>query len=512
MTFSSRKLPERSTTAVAHPNINDALAQFMEPMRGTSAFVFYGCAVRHFVHWLRMRRIPLSDVDVSTVDRFAGHKCFCPRFRPEPLRNKTYISRVRRFVRFLEDRGYVGVPREIEGLNSHLLRYKERLSSLGYHPCARRVLYSAAEHFAVWLRVSRLSWGDVNEDAVNRFVAHDCRCALWRKTGKLQVTGRQKRHRGARRFLSYLKAEGALSSSVAGVPTNEHCNISAYRSWLKQHCGAADVTVDRYIGETLRWLPVLGADPGAYTPRAVRDIVLQQPADRRPASVRATATVLRSYLRFLAASNQCSPTLIQAVPATRIPRLTGLPRYTDAETVERIISACTTSSPVELRDKAIIILLARLGLRAGDIRALRLGHIDWANALLTVHGKGRRSVTLPLPQDAGDAILDYIEHGRPLTADDHLFLCASAPYSGLVSSSAVAGIVSRLLERAGIEGVPTGAHMFRHSLATALLRRGASLETVGTVLRHKSPETTTIYAKVDVDMLMRVAQPWPEAR
>jgi site-specific recombinase XerD len=510
MTFTSRILPERSTTVVAHLNIKDAVARFMEPMRGTSAFLFYGCAVRHFAYWIRMRRIPLADVDVSTVDRFARHKCSCPRYRPEPLRKKEYINRVRRFVRFLEDRGYVAVPHEMEGLAAHLSCYNERLSSLGYNPCARRVLFSGAEHFAVWLRVSRLAWEDVNDEAVTRFVAHDCQCALWRKTGKLEASGRQKRRRGAQRFLTYLKAEGALLS--ANLPIGEAPNLTHYRSWLKQHCGAVDITVDRYIHEVCRWLSVLGDAPTAYTPRAVRDIVLQQPADRSPASVRMTATVLRSYLRFLTASSLCSPTLLQAVPITRIPRHACLPRYASREMIETIVGACTTRSPVELRDRAIITLLARLGLRAGDIRTLRLGDIEWSTGLLTVHGKGRRSVNLPLPQDAGDAVLDYIEHGRPFAADDHLFLCATAPYSGLVSSSAVAGIVSRVLARAGITGVPTGAHMFRHSLATALLRRGGSLETVGTVLRHKSPETTAIYAKVDVDMLMRIAQPWPEGR
>jgi site-specific recombinase XerD len=512
MTFSNRKLPERPTATVAHPDFKDALTQFLEPVRGKSVFVSYGAAVRHFVHWLRVRRISLCDVDVSTVDRFARHKCSCPRYRPEPLRNKEYIGRVRRFVRFLEDRGYVSVPQEIEGLAAHLSSYKERLSSLGYHPCARRILYSGAEHFAAWLRVSRLAWEDINEDAIARFVSHDCRCGLWRKTGKLAATGRQKRRRGAQRFLSYLKAEAALQPNILCASAPELDIVKSYRFWLKQHCGAADTTVDRYLGEMSRWLPILGQEPSAYTARVIRDIVLQQSADRKPASIRTTATVLRSLLRFLAASNQCSPALMQAVPVTRIPRLSGLPRYAPAETIEKIIDACSTGSPVELRDRAIITLLARLGLRAGDIRAMRLGDIDWANGLLTVHGKGRRSVTLPLPQDAGDAILDYLDRGRPLATNDYLFLRASAPYFGLVSSSAIAGIISRVLDRAGITSVPTGAHMFRHSLATALLRRGGSLETIGTVLRHKSPETTAIYAKVDVDMLMRVAQPWPEAR
>jgi site-specific recombinase XerD len=118
-------------------------------------------------------------------------------------------------------------------------------------------------------------------------------------------------------------------------------------------------------------------------------------------------------------------------------------------------------------------------------------------------------VSLPLPQDAGDAMLAYIERGRPVVAEERVFLRVPAPFTPLASSSEIAGIVSRVLARGGIEGVPTGAHMFRHSLATAMLRTGASLESVGTVQRHRSPGTTAIYAKVDVAMLMKVAQPWP---
>jgi integrase len=164
---------------------------------------------------------------------------------------------------------------------------------------------------------------------------------------------------------------------------------------------------------------------------------------------------------------------------------------------------------VEVRDKAIILLLARLGLRAGDIRDMHLDDIDWRSGHLTVKGKARRPDRLPLPQDVGDAILDYIATARPKTADPHLFVRAQAPFRSFRSSAEIAGIVARTHERGGIEGVPTGSHIFRHSLATNLLRAGAGLESVGTILRHSSPETTAIYAKVDLPMLMKIAQPWP---
>jgi integrase len=140
---------------------------------------------------------------------------------------------------------------------------------------------------------------------------------------------------------------------------------------------------------------------------------------------------------------------------------------------------------------------------------LRLTDIDWVKALVRVNGKSRRPAQLPLPQDTGDALLAYIEQVRPAVQDDHVFLRIQAPFRPFASSAEIARIVARARRRAGVEGVPSGAHVFRHSLATAMVRSGASLESIGAVLRHRSPVTTAIYAKVDVAMLARVAQPWP---
>lgn len=139
---------------------------------------------------------------------------------------------------------------------------------------------------------------------------------------------------------------------------------------------------------------------------------------------------------------------------------------------------------------------------------MRITDIDWQQGILRVHGKGRRSIRLPLPQDAGDAITGYLAEVRPVVAEERLFLRLCAPFTPLASSSEISGILARHLVRAGITGVPAGAHMFRHSLATRLLRQGAGLEAVGAVLRHRSPDTTAIYAKVDIPMLQKIAQPW----
>ncbi|WP_332888727.1 tyrosine-type recombinase/integrase [Marinibacterium profundimaris] len=157
----------------------------------------------------------------------------------------------------------------------------------------------------------------------------------------------------------------------------------------------------------------------------------------------------------------------------------------------------------------MLLLLARLALRAGDIWQLRLSDIDWPASRLRLHGKGRRGVMMPLPQDAGDALLAYIEDARPVVATDRVFLRTQAPFTPFRSSAEIAGIIARILNRGGFTGLPTGSHVFRHSLASAWLRGGADLDQIGVALRHSSRDTTAIYAKVDVGILAEVAQPWP---
>ncbi len=487
-------------------------AAFLDHLRAarlSSAVRHYASAARHFLLWLDQRRIPLAIVDIGAVGRFARHRCHCPRYSSRELRDPAYISRVGRFVRFLEDRGDIPAFDDLEHAGTHLSLYAHQLAAVGYSRCAQRRYRSDAEHFACWLRLSRLRWRDVDDAVIERFARHNCHCPLCRKRSTLQASGIVYRRRGARRLLAFLRGRGAITAASIDVAPVEDPRHSAFRTWLKQHCGTTDQTIERYLYEVSRWLPALGINPADYNATTIRDVVLTQGPHRSRASVRLTATILRTYLRFLSACGKCRPELLHAVPSVTRRRLTTLPRYASPATIERIIASCDTTTPIGLRDRAIILLLARLGLRAGDVWQLRLADIDWANALLHVHGKGRRSTRLPLPQDAGDAVLAYIERVRPTVRQERVFLRAQAPFTPFASSAEIAGIVARVLARGGIEGVPPGAHMFRHSLATGMLRTGASLESVGSILRHQSPDTTAIYAKVDVAMLAKVAQPWP---
>jgi integrase len=188
--------------------------------------------------------------------------------------------------------------------------------------------------------------------------------------------------------------------------------------------------------------------------------------------------------------------------------LASLPRCLSVDEVEQLLAACDLTSATGLRDRAAIILLARLGLRASDVAALRFVDIDWSDGSILVKGKSRRETRLPLPQEVGDAMLAYLEH-RPHVADDRIFLRSLAPFRALPAES-VSQIVARAMRRAGVTAPAYGSHILRHTAATEMLRRGVSLYDIGSVLRHRSADMSAYYAKVDMDLLKLVVQPWPE--
>ena len=491
------------------PPTHDALlAAFLSSLsvEGTACSVLYSAGVRHFLHWLDQRGIALGSLDDGIVQCFEKHRCHCPGYSAHEKGYKADIAaRVRRFVRFLEDRGYVDVSDDIDDFGGHLAAYSATITKQQFAKGVAQAYRSDAEHFAAWLRVSRLAWGDVDPALIERYAHHDCRCPVYRKRGKLVRSGTKRRRRCARRFVEFLRGRGVLATVEPVADTDPY--MSAYLGWLKQHRGATDETIRRYRADIARLTPMLG-EPTQWDAASLRR-AFERRSKETPGSISLIVTIMRSYIRFLIGQGECRPALLHAIPSVQRYRLSTLPRYVDAVTIEKIIAACGTRRPVEVRDKAIILLLARLGLRAGDIRDMRLDDIDWRAGYIQVKGKTRRPDRLPLPQDVGDAILAYLASARPQVDEEHLFLRVQAPFRPFSSSAEIAGIVSRVLERGSIEGLPTGSHIFRHSLATNMLRAGAGLESVGTILRHSSPETTAIYAKVDLPMLMKIAQPWP---
>jgi site-specific recombinase XerD len=373
-----------------------------------------------------------------------------------------------------------------------------RLTIKGYDDGAR--------HFAAWLAFNKIGLDEVGDETLDQFAKHRCRCGGYRRAMRFSDNYLSR----IRRFIAFLVLHGEITPPSKPAANLIEPLVVDYQRWLERHRGVCARTTARHGRMVMRLLPALGSDPRTYDAAAIRKAILPEAQRCTPAYTKTMTTALRGYLRFLAAANLCPPGLEHAVPLVPQWRLSSLPRYLSPQQVALLIASCADCGTRGIRDCAILLLLSRLGLRAGDILEMRLGDIDWSSGTLRVKGKGRRETRLPLPQDAGDAVLVYLASGRPSVDDDRLFLRLVAPFRPFSSSSAVSHVVDLALKRAGIDDPPSrGANLLRHSAATQMLRGGATLQSVGAVLRHKSLETTTHYAKVDLPLLAQIAQPWP---
>jgi integrase len=299
---------------------------------------------------------------------------------------------------------------------------------------------------------------------------------------------------------------------VAVVPvTAVEMIVERYSSYLLQRRCLAPGTVHNYVGAArvfLGWCEVTsgGLDFARLDSAAVSAFVLEQAQRSCVGSAKCLVTRLRSLLRFLYLEGEIEVALADAVPSVAGWRLQGLVKALDRGSVARLLRCCDRRTRAGRRDHAIITLLSRLGLRAGEVAALRLGDVEWRSGELLVRGKGSRQERLPLPADVGEALAAWLERGRPRRDSVFVFMRLRAPYAAL-SAGAVSQIVGRACRRAGVP--PVGAHRLRHTAATEMLRAGGSLTEVGQVLRHRGPDVTSIYAKVDRLALAEVVRPWP---
>jgi integrase/recombinase XerD len=284
--------------------------------------------------------------------------------------------------------------------------------------------------------------------------------------------------------------------------------VDRYRSFLAVERGLAESTVDSYVKLADRFLATL-AGSGAIafdelTPGDARRF-LSREAQRlnAPEAVRYAGSSLRALLRFLFVEGWTALPLAEAVPVGPSRRGDAPPRLVDTDTVERLLSRCDRRRSSDRRNYAILLLLVRLGLRAGEVAAIELEDINWRRGELTVRRKGPRREVLPLPVDVGEAIAGYLRRGRPRVDSRHLFLQAVEPYAAL-SGRSVSNILRRVCDRAGVESF--GAHRLRHTAASQMLRQGASLVEIGQVLGHRKAETTAVYAKSRV-LHQMVAKP-----
>ena len=314
--------------------------------------------------------------------------------------------------------------------------------------------------------------------------------------------------------LRQLRQEGIVPAPAS--PPLNHIDLIErdYERFLRQERGLMSSTVEGYLAVARRFLCHRFQEGEIrlkeLCTKNVTDFVVQDASTRGRRAAQLMATVMRSFLKYLFQEGRTATNLAMAIPAVAGGRLSELPRYLERAQVEKLLRCCDRRRTVGRRDYSILLLLARLGLRASEVAGLELEDLDWTAGELLVRGKGNRVDRLPLLQDVGQAVADYLRKGRPRCSSRRVFVQCNAPFAGFSSPpTAVSGIVSRALARAGITSRHQGAHLLRHSLATSMLRGGASLAQIGQVLRHESPQTTEIYAKVDLNALRALAQPWP---
>lgn len=391
-------------------------------------------------------------------------------------------------------------------LAAHADGFRDELIGRGYTPLSAANQLRVMAHLSRWLANHELNAEDLTVERAEAFLearrAEGYTCWL--------------SQRGLAPLLGYLRGQGVAPTPIpAVVRTPLEALLADYHIYLVDERGLASATVCHHESVARLFLAERCRENQAHegelrledlTAADVAAFVTAECPRRSVGSAKILVTGLRSLLRFLHVAGRGPGPLASAVPAVAGWRGGSLPRALPVTQVRGLLASCDRRRAVGRRDFAILMLLARLGLRAGEVAALELDDIDWRAGELVVRGKGRRQERLPIPVDVGEAIVGYLRRGRPATVDRALFLRARAPH-GPVTVGAVQGVVHNACDRAGLPRV--GAHRLRHTAATEMLRAGAALAEVGQVLRHRSLSTTAIYAKVDRAALRSLALPWP---
>jgi site-specific recombinase XerD len=387
----------------------------------------------------------------------------------------------------------------------HIDAFADWLHLQGYRPTSIDNGLTSLAAWTDWM----LTAGFTTQNVVSGFEA--CKLALGKEQRVRHSRGpNQQSITAASLFIRFLQLQGKLPPPIAKPCAAERWPIlGEFRSWMRSHRGLTETTLDVYQGILPGLLDALGDDAQAYSAEALRTFVLERARPHGIQRAKSIVVAVRSFLRFLGVTGRCLPGMEHAIPGFASWQLSSVPRFLAAEDIERVIDSCA-GHPFQLRDRAVLLLLARLALRASEVAQLKFSDIDWRNGGIRVCGKGRRQESLPLPQEIGDAILQYVNKGRPSLQVPEVFTTVLAPFHPL-TRAAVTHIVRAALRRTGIKAPINGAHVLRHSAATSMLRQGASLAGVGAVLRHRDPMTTAHYAKVDFGLLSEIAQPWPEA-
>ena len=376
---------------------------------------------------------------------------------------------------------------------------------LGYSPSTIRTQLMILVSLTRWVQKNKVDIFHMNENITNRFLFESGR----------KGSGRRGDNKTLRCFLDHLRTEGLIDSPPSTFDDSPLTSIkNRYEHFLLKERGLSALTTSRY------WLilrPFLierfGDGPLLFRELGQQDInrfLLRHAHETTPKVAQLMVSTLRSFFRFLFRYGETKRDLSAIVPTVPSWRLTEVPKYLNPDELETILEACDRTTSVGRRDYSILLLLARLGLRAGEVVALTLDDINWRTAELTVRGKGQFCDCLPLPHEIGKTLAIYLRDDRPICSSRRIFLRMKAPFRGFKDSTTVSTIVRRAVQKSGLNTPSKGAHLLRHSLATGMLRDGASMAEIGELLRHRSPNSTEIYAKVDIEGLRSIARPWPE--
>lgn len=377
------------------------------------------------------------------------------------------------------------------------------IKELGYAPGSIQNQTQLITRFADWLRRRQTEIHFLDETLVQRFLRSQQNPSSVRRGDAATLY----------RFLYVLRQQGVVPPQKKTPLSSQQRLINNYQQYLLEERGLTQATVVNNVGFINQFLSAKfrKGQLSLSQLRApdVTSFVRHQAHKLSPGRAQLLVTALRSFLRYLLHRGKITTDLAICVPTVARWSFSILPKFLPACSIQRVLDRSDRETPIGKRNYAILLLLAKLGLRACEVVALNLEDIDWEKARITLRAKGGRWNQLPLPTDVGEAVALYLRHGRPRCSCRRVFIRDRAPRREFAGSQSICTVVRRALHRAGVESARKGAHLFRHGLATSMIRQGASLDEIGELLRHRSPNTTAIYAKVDLPALRPLALPWP---
>jgi len=401
---------------------------------------------------------------------------------------------------------HIALSRPPEGpLAPHIVAFANWMRAQGYSLAARKQQVRIAACFSLWLKQNHIGIQDICTDHSVRFLRYRAR----------HVRPYKGDGAGLRYLIDFLRRENLIPVEQISTiqPSPIECCARAYEQYLRETRALAPSTVLNYMPHIRCFLRERFGDGAVDFARLGADDVIQfvQHQAKRfpPKRAKLITSALRSFLHYLRFHGDTTLNLAAAVPTVANWSKASIPRAISPEQIRHLLVSIDRRNAMGRRDYAIVLLLARLGLRSSEVVNLELDDIDWKAGQLKIRGKNGRCRELPLPVDVGNAIAAYVREGRPQCTSRRVFLRTRAPACGFRGPCGIASLIQHALQRANINAPTNGAHQFRHGFATELLRQGASLPEIGDLLGHQHSQTTTIYAKVDLAALRTLALPWP---